>query len=240
MKIAVLMCCVVSLAAPVRAQSLLDKTPVDIAAGTVVSISRLGNAFIVTGKADLAVKGAPQTFEALLPLANPKLACSGGNWVKTVALSNVAVGFGNGIGSQGLPVSVDAHVTLCGVLLPAVDMRVTVPISPVPQNKLKPSGQYFVACDPDVTPIGFVTTSLEAFPSVRSGVVALIKKKITPVVAQLNAAVNRLVMRAASAGGGRAAVEAVTIDSDGSTLNLHVTFSGQVPTSKVSGWLGGI
>ena len=45
-------------AVPAHAQSLLDKAPIDVAVGTAVSVTRLGNALAVSGKAELAMKQA--------------------------------------------------------------------------------------------------------------------------------------------------------------------------------------
>jgi hypothetical protein len=68
----------------------------------------------------------------------------------------------------------------------------------------------------------------------------LVKNQITKyVVTPLNSAIVRLAAKAATEGG-RATIDTIAIDTNGDALNVHITFSGQLPTKTVSGWFGGL
>lgn len=224
---------------PAHAQSLLDKAPIDVAVGTAVSVTRIGNALAVSGKAELAMKQANRTFEALLPAASSQLPCRGGNLVKAVTLSNLSLGQTNwGAGSSSLPISVDAHAEPCNVLLPLLHMRVTVPISVAGSSKPGSQSQYVIAGEPEISPIGFASASVDHFAHAR--IVNMTKRKIDPLVAQMNAAIARFVKHAGVLAGTRATIESIALESDGSALSVRVAFSGQVSTKTAGGWLGGI
>lgn len=234
-----LYCLALLFAVPAHAQSLLDKAPIDVALGTAVNVTRIGNALAVSGKAELAMKQANRTFEALLPAASSRLPCGGGNKVKVVTLSNVSLGQTNwGAGSSSLPISVDAHVELCNALLSDLYMRVTVPIAVAGQGKPGSQTQYVTVGEPTIAPMGFVSASVDHFAHAR--IVDVTKRKIDPLVAQMNAAIGRFVKRAGVLAGTRATIESIALESDGSALSVRVAFSGQVSTKTASGWLGGI
>lgn len=225
-------------AVPAHAQSLLGKAPIDVAVGTAVSVTRIGNALAVSGKAELAMMQANRTIEALLPAASSQLPCRGGNLVKAVTLSNVSLGQTNwGAASSSLPISVDAHAEPCNILLPHLYMRVTVPIA-VGSGKPGSQSQYVTAGEPELAPIGFASASVDHFAHAR--IVDITKRKIDPLVVQMNAAIGRFVKRAGVLAGTRATIESITLQSDGSALSVRVAFSGQVSTRTASGWLGGI
>jgi hypothetical protein len=235
----VLSCLALLFTVPAHAQSLLDKAPIDVAVGTAVSVTRIGNALAVSGKAELAMKQANRTFEALLPAASSQLPCRGGNKVKAVTLSNLSLGQTNwGAGISSLPISVDAHVELCSALLNNLYMRVTVPIVVAGQGKPGSQSQYVTAGEPVIAPTGFVSAGVDHFAHDR--IVDMTKRKIDPLVAQMNAAIGRFVKRAGVLAGTRATIESIALESDGSALSVRVAFSGQVSTKTASGWLGGI
>lgn len=226
-------------AVPAHAQSLLDKAPIDVAVGTAVNVTRIGNALAVSGKAELAMKQASRTFEALLPATSKQLPCRGGNLVKSVTLSNVSFGQTNwGAASSSLPISVDAHVELCNALLRDLYMRVTVPIAVAGPGKPGSQSQYVTVGEPAIVPVGFVSASVDHLAHAR--IVDMTKRKLDPLVAQMNAAIGRFVKRADVLAGTRATIESIALESDGSALSVRVAFSGQVSTKTASGWLGGI
>jgi|tagenome__1003787_1003787.scaffolds.fasta_scaffold20933031_2 hypothetical protein len=232
---AAVLCLALVFAVPAHAQSLLDKAPVDVAVGTAVSVTRIGNALAISGKAELVIKQANRTFEALMPAASSQFPCRGGNWIKTVTLSNVSLGqTGWGAADSPIPISVDADAEPCNALLPHLSMRVTVAIAVTGPGK----SPYVTAGVPAISPIGFASASVDRFAHAR--IVDITKKKIDPLVAQINAAIGRFVQRAGMPAGTRATIESIALESDGSALNVRVAFSGQVSTKTASGWLGGI
>lgn len=226
------------LVSPAGAQSLLGGAPVDVSIGAVANITRIDDAFAISGKAELAMKQAPRTFEALLSAANRKFSCGRNGWVRSAKFSNISIEpTGWTLANAALPVSVDVHAELCG-LLPAMDVRVTVPIQVAAPGKSGLQAPFLLAGGPSVVAIGFVSAGVDRV--VHQRLVAIARREVDPLVAQLNAAISRVVARAKAFAGSRAAVEAVSIKSDGSTLNVNVSFLGQVSTKTVSGWLGGI
>ena len=169
-----------------------------------------------------------------MPAASSQLHPDGSNLVKSVKLSNLALGQTNwGAGSSSLPISVDAHAEPCNRLLPHLHMRVTVPISVVGAGKPGSKSQYVIAGEPMIAPIGFASVGVDHFAHAR--IVNMTKRKIDPLVAQMNAAIGRFVKRAGVLAGTRVTIESIALESDGSAFSVRVAFSGRVPPRPPAG-----
>lgn len=229
-------------ASPVWGQNALDGVPFDLTAAAAMRVTKAGNQFVVSGTAEASLRGVTGTFEALLPLANRKLVCSKQNREASATLSNVSISSGGSALQSGtILVSVDAHVKACAGFLES-DVRIVVPVTIASVGTAKRQSVYLTAGPPDVVPIGFLAASLDALaPKIRARVSSVIGSQVNSRLKVLNAAISRFVDRArAAAGAGQAGIATVALDGSDGALSVRVTFSGQVSTTTVSGWFGGI